>query len=78
MKTLSAKYKGNRILELNDLLDLPIDSKILVVIPEDDDEKTMHQQLRSVAEVAFAKLWHNKEDEVWREYHKFKYSSKLE
>lgn len=68
MKTLSAKYKGNRILELADMLDLPVDSEVLVIIPEDNDENAMHHQLQSATEAVFAEIWDNEEDEVWSEY----------
>jgi hypothetical protein len=37
-------------------------------ITEQEDERESHGQLRSAAEVVFAKLWDNKEDEVWNEY----------
>jgi hypothetical protein len=68
MKTFSAIYKGDRVLELLEDIDLPKDMKVLILIPEQDDEKTLHDQLKSAAEVVFAKLWDNKEDEVWNEY----------
>ncbi len=35
---------------------------------EQPDERELRSQLRSAAEVVFAKLWENKEDEVWNEY----------
>lgn len=68
MKTLSAIYKGQRVVELFEDIDLPKDIVVLVVIPEQDDERELRSQLRSAAEVVFAKLWDNKEDEVWNEY----------
>ena len=49
-------------------IDLPKDLGVLVVIPEQEDERELRSQLRSAAEVVFAKLWDNKEDEVWNEY----------
>jgi len=36
---------------------------VLVVIPEQGDEKELRRQLRSAAEVVFARLWDNEEDE---------------
>ena len=68
MKTLSAIYKGNRIVELLEDIDLLEDMEVLVVIPEPDDERALHSQLQSAAETVFAKLWDNKEDDVWSEY----------
>jgi hypothetical protein len=37
-------------------------------ITEQEDERELHSQLRSAAEVVFAKLWDNKGNEVWNEY----------
>jgi hypothetical protein len=68
MKTLSAIYKGKRVVELFEEIDLPRDIVVLVVIPEQDDERELRSQLRSAAEVVFAKLWDNEGDEVWNEY----------
>jgi hypothetical protein len=68
MKTLSAIYKGNRVVELLEDIDLPEHRKILVVILEPDDERILRNQLQDAAEKAFAKLWDNKEDEIWNEY----------
>jgi len=68
MKTLSAIYKGGRVVELFEDVDLPEDIKVLVVIPGQEDERALRSQLQSAAEVVFAKLWNNEEDEVWNEY----------
>ncbi len=68
MKTLSAIYKGNRVVELLEDVDLLEGIEVLVVILESNDERTLHGQLQSAAEIVFAKLWDNKEDEVWNEY----------
>jgi hypothetical protein len=68
MKTLSAIYKGNRVIELFEDVDLPKDVAVLVVIPEQEDEEGLRRHLRSAAEPVFAKLWDNEEDEVWNEY----------
>ncbi len=68
MKTLSAIYKGERVVELFEDIDLPKDIVVLVIIPEQEDERELRSQLRSAAEVVFAKLWDNKGDEVWNEY----------
>ena len=37
-------------------------------ITEQKDERELRSQLRSAAEVVFAKLWDNEGDEVWNEY----------
>jgi len=67
MKTLSAMYKGQRVVELFEDIDLPKDIVVLVVIREREDERELRSQLQSAAEVVFARLWDNKEDEVWSE-----------
>jgi len=68
METLSAIYKGNRVVELIEDTDLPENIEVLVVIPEQDDERVLRSQLRGAAEIVFSKLWDNQEDEVWNEY----------
>ena len=68
MQTLSAIYKGQRVVELFEDIDLPKNIVVLVVIPEQEDERELRSQLRSAAEVVFAKLWDNEGDEVWNEY----------
>jgi len=68
MRTLSGIYKGARVVQLQDDVDLPTDLKVVVVIPEYDDETALRRQLLHAAERAFAKLWDNEQDEVWREY----------
>ncbi len=68
METLSAIYRGNRVVELIEEADLPENIEVLVVIPEQDDERALRSQLQSAAEVVFSKLWDNQEDEVWNEY----------
>ena len=56
MKTLSAIYKGDRIIELSENIDLPKDTVVLVVISEPDDESEMHHQLQNASEAVFAKF----------------------
>ncbi len=68
MKTLSGIYKGKRVVELFEDIDLPKDVRVLVVIPEEDNERKLRNQLQGAAEGVFAKLWDNKENEVWNEY----------
>jgi len=68
MRTLPAIYKGKQVVELLEEVDLPEDVKVLVVIPELDDEKALRSQLQGAAEGVFAELWDNEEDEVWNEY----------
>jgi len=68
MKTFSAVYKGDRVVELLEDIDLPKDVEVLVVIPEQEDERELRSQLQSAAEAVFANLWDNKEDQVWNEY----------
>lgn len=68
MKTLSAVYKGERVVELFEDIDLPKNIVVLVVVPEQNNERELRSQLRSAAEVVFAKLWDNEGDEVWNEY----------
>jgi hypothetical protein len=68
MKTLSAVYKGDRVVELLEDIDLPGDMEVLVVIPGQEDERELRSQLQSAAETVFAKLWDSKEDKIWNEY----------
>src|SRR5262249_55136590 len=68
VKTLTAIYKGDRILELTESLELAENTVVLVVIPEQSDEAEMRQHLAGAAQTVFAKLWNNEEDEVWNEY----------
>ena len=68
MKTYTAIYKGNRIIELDEGLDLAENTVVLVVISEQADEDEMRLQLTLAAQNAFAKLWGNEADEVWNEY----------
>jgi hypothetical protein len=68
METLTGIYRGNRVVELIEEADLPENIEVLVVIPEQDDERALRSQLQSAAEVVFSKLWDNQEDEVWNEY----------
>jgi hypothetical protein len=68
MKTLPAIYKGERVVELFEDIDLPQDIAVLGVIPEQEDERELRSQLRSAAEAVFAKFWDNEEDGVWNEY----------
>jgi len=68
VKTFTAIYKGNRTVELSDVLDLPKDTKIFVMIPEQGDEVEIRRHLQTVAEDVFAKFWGNEEDEVWNKY----------
>ena len=69
MQTLSATYKGGRIVELFEDIALPRDVKVFVVIPgQDQDEAALRRQFQGAAETVFAKLWDNEADKVWNEY----------
>lgn len=68
MKTLEALYKGNRVIELAEDIDLPDNFRVMVIIPEEGDEAEMKAHLLAASEMVFAKLWDNDEDEVWNEY----------
>jgi hypothetical protein len=68
MKTFSATYKGDRVIELLEDITFPQNTAVLVLIPWQEDERELRRQLQSATEVVFAKLWDNKEDEVWNEY----------
>jgi hypothetical protein len=68
LKTYTAIYKGNRIIELNEGLELAENTVVLVVVSEQADEDEMRLQLTLAAQSTFAKLWENEEDEVWNEY----------
>ena len=64
MKTIPAIYRGDRAVELLEDITLPKDMEVLVVIPEQDNERTLLSQLQSAAETAFARLWDNEKDEI--------------
>jgi hypothetical protein len=68
MKAVPAIYKGDRILELSEKLDLPQNTVVLVVISDQEDETELRLQMKSFADIVFAKMWDNDEDEVWNEY----------
>lgn len=68
MRTFSAVYKGDRVVELFEDVTFPRGMAVLVVVPEQDNEGALRSQLQSVAEITFARLWDNEEDEVWNEY----------
>ena len=68
MKTISAIYKGDRVLELLEDISLPKDMEVLVIIPEQNYEKELRSQLQSATETVFARFWDNEKDEVWNEY----------
>ena len=68
MKAFSAIYRGNRVVELSEDVELPKDIEVLVVIPEQEDERQLRNQLQIATEAVFTKLWDSKEDEVWNEY----------
>jgi len=68
MKTLSAIYKGGRVVELVEDIGFPKDMLVWVVIPDQDDERELHSQLQSATEAVFAGLWDSQEDEIWNEY----------
>ena len=55
-------------MQLLEDIDLSKNIEVFVLIPEQDDERTLRGPLQSGAEIVFAKLWANKEDEVWNEY----------
>ena len=65
MKTFSAVYKGDRVVELLEDIDLPEDVQVLVVIPGQEDEEELRSQLQVAVATVFAKLWDNEEDEIW-------------
>jgi hypothetical protein len=68
LKTYTAIYKGNRIIELNEGLELAENTVVFVVVSEHPDEEEMRLQLTLAAQDTFTKLWDNEDDEVWNEY----------
>lgn len=68
VKTFSGIYKGNRLIELDEDIGLTKNIKVLIMIPEEDDEILLRNQFLRTAEGAFAKIWNNEEDTVWNEY----------
>ena len=53
---------------MSEELDLPEDTAVLVLVPEQESEPEVRRQLQSASEVVFAKLWDDEEDELWNEY----------
>lgn len=68
MTTVSAVYKGNRQVELQEDIALPSNSSVIVLLPDENDEKASRRFLQLASENVFKKLWDNEEDEVWSEY----------
>ncbi len=68
MTTVPAVYKGNRQVELQEDIALPSNSSVIVLLPDEDDEKMTRRFLQLASENVFKKLWDNEEDEVWGEY----------
>jgi len=50
LKTITAIYKGNRIIELNEGIELAENTVVLVVIPERADEDEMRSHLTTAAQ----------------------------
>lgn len=65
---LPAKYIGKGLIELTEDIELEPNTKILVIIPDRDNDNQLRIQLRLSAEQVFSKLWDNEEDEVWNEF----------
>ena len=68
MRMVAAIYKGNRVIELKEDIDLPSNSSVTVLLPTEEDERVTQQFLQKASERVFEKLWDNEEDEVWNEY----------
>lgn len=50
MQTFPAIYRGKRLVELTEDIDLPQDARVLVVIPQQgSDEKMLHSQFQQAA-----------------------------
>ena len=68
MKTVSGVYKGNRLIELDEDIEITKNIKIIIMISEENDEILLRNQLLRSAEGTFSKIWNNEEDTVWNEY----------
>ncbi len=68
MQIITAKYLGNRLIELPMSLDLPQNSEITLVLADNGDNVELRKQFQQLGERALAKLWDNEEDDVWYEY----------
>jgi len=68
MRTVVAVYKGNRVIELKEDIDLPSNSSVTVLLPTTEDERVTQQSLQKASEKVFERLWDNEGDEVWNEY----------
>jgi len=68
VKTFSGIYKGNRLIELDEDIEITKNIKVVIMIPEQDDEMLLRNQLLKSAEGTFSKIWNNEEDAVWNDY----------
>lgn len=59
MRTVIAVYKGNRVIELKEDIDLPSNSSVTVLLPTAEDERVTQQFLQGASEKVFEKLWDN-------------------
>jgi hypothetical protein len=56
------------MIELAEGVELPKNTVVFVVIPDQSDEIHMRQHLVGVVQTTFTRLWDNEEDEVWNGY----------
>jgi hypothetical protein len=68
MKTLSGVYKGDRLVEIEQDVQISKNIKVIIIIPDQDDEDILKTQFQKSAEVTMGKLWDNEEDNIWNEY----------
>lgn len=68
MRTITAVYKGNRQIELQQDIDLPSDTTVAVILPAKGEDRLIQQNLQKASEAGFSKLWDNEEDDIWNEY----------
>ncbi len=68
MRALTGMYKGNRLIQLLEEVDLPPDAEVYILLPDPEDEIVMRSEMKKVAEASFARLWSYSGDDVWNEY----------
>ncbi len=68
MRALTGMYKGDRLIQLLEEVDLPPDAEVYILLPDPEDEIVMRSEMKRIAEVSFARLWSYSGDDVWNEY----------
>ena len=68
MRALTGMYKGDRLIQLLEEVDLPPDAEVYILLPDPEDEIATRSEIKRIAEASFARLWSYSGDDVWNEY----------